>query len=303
MGTGPRGNPAADEMVLRTCARSVSGGAGGGGHAGKTQDILGRASHQAAFLKDRHCQFESTWDQRPDVVSRGAQKNFSDFMIRLEERERVEPDRAYFERLVAKAILFRSAERIVQRQNFGGYRANIVTYTIALLSNATNQRLDLERIWREQALGETLEQVIAGLSHAVHAIITNPPNGRNITEWCKTQGCWDTVRENASTAAISNLQGEVMDADAMHRENRRSLSELPDEYVENMRRVVDISSEAWRLMADWGRETHALDVSERQLATRIGRALQAGRNINSADARRAVEVIERADELGYHAVA
>ena len=56
-------------------------------------------------------------------------------------------------------------------------------------------------------------------------------------------------------------------------------------------------------MAAWGTETHALDVSERQLATRIGRALQAGRNINSADARRAVEVIERADKLGYHAIA
>ena len=255
------------------------------------------------FSKTDIAKFESTWDQRPDVVSRGAQKNFSDFMIRLEERERVEPDRTYFERLVAKAILFRSAERIVQRQNFGGYRANIVTYTIALLSNATNQRLDLERIWREQALGETLEQVIADLSRAVHAIITNPPNGRNITEWCKTQGCWDTVRENAPTAAISRLQGEVMDADAMGRENRRSLSELPDEYVENMRRVVDISSEGWRLLAAWGTETHALDVSERQLATRIGRALQAGRTINSADARRAVEIIERADQLGYQAVA
>ena len=94
-----------------------------------------------------------------------------------------------------------------------------------------------------------------------------------------------------------------MDADAMGRENRRSLSELPDEYVENMRRVVEISSEGWRLMAAWGGETHALDVSERQLATRIGRALQAGRTISSADARRAVEIIELADQLGYHAVA
>ena len=70
-------------------AVSIRWRGGGGGHAGKTQDIPGRASHRAAFLKDRHRQFESTWDQRPDVVSRGAQKNFSDFMIRLEERERV----------------------------------------------------------------------------------------------------------------------------------------------------------------------------------------------------------------------
>ena len=255
------------------------------------------------FNKTDLAKFESTWDQLPHIVSRGAQKNFSDFTIRLGERGRVEPDRTYFERLVAKAILFRETERIVQRQNFGGYRANIVTYTLALLCNAIDQRLDLERIWREQAIGETMERVIGDLSHGVHAIIINPPDGRNITEWCKSEACWDAVREGAPTAAVAGLTGEVMSGDALHRENRRNLSDLPDEYVENMRRVVEINSEGWRLLSDWGSETHALDVSERQLAARIARVLQSGRTISSADARRAVEIIERADQLGYHAVA
>ena len=255
------------------------------------------------FNKTDLAKFESTWEQLPHIVSRGAQKNFSDFMIRMDERGHVEPDRAHFERLVSKAILFRETERIVQRQNFGGYRANIVTYTVALLCNATDQRLDLERIWREQAIGETLERVIGELSHGVHAIITNPPNGRNVTEWCKSQGCWDAVRTRTSTAAIGILRDEVMSSEAMRQENRRNLSDLSDEYVENMRRVVEIDSEGWRLLAAWGTETHALDVSERQLASRIARMLQSGRNINGSEARRAVEIIERADALGYHAVA
>lgn len=255
------------------------------------------------FTKTDLAKFENTWDQLPHIVSRGAQKNFSDFTIRLDERGRVVPDRAYFERLVAKAILFREAERIVQRQNFGGYRANIVTYTIALLCNATDQRLDLERIWRDQAIGETLERVVGELSHEVHAILTNPPNGRNVTEWCKSEACWDAVRDSALTAAVGGLRDEVMNADAVRRENRRGLADLPDEYVENMRRVVEINSEGWRLLADWGTQTDALDVSERQLAARVARVLQSGRTINSADARRAVEIIDRADRLGYHAVA
>lgn len=255
------------------------------------------------FTKTDLAKFESTWDQLPHIVSRGAQKNFSDFTIRLSERKRVEPDRTYFERLVAKAILFRETERIVQRQNFGGYRANIVTYTIALLCNATEQRLDLGQIWRDQAVGAKLGRVIADLSHGVHAVITRPPNGRNITEWCKSEACWDAVRDGVSTAAVAELSGEMMGADATHQENRRNLSDLTDEYVENMRRVVEISSEGWQMLADWGSETQALDVSERQLAARVARVLRAGRTINGADARRAVGIIERADQLGYHAVA
>ena len=255
------------------------------------------------FTKTDLAKFESTWDQLPHIVSRGAQKNFSDFTIRLSERKRVEPDRTYFERLVAKAILFRETERIVQRKNCGGYRANIVTYAIALLCNATQQRLDLGQIWRDQALGPKLERVIVELSHGVHAIITRPPNGRNITEWCKSEACWDAVREGVSAAAVAELSGEMMGADATRQENRRNLSDLTDEYVENMRRVVEISSEGWQMLADWGSETQALDVSERQLAARVARVLRAGRTINGADARRAVEIIERADQLGYHAVA
>ncbi len=255
------------------------------------------------FAKTDLAKFENTWDQLPHIVSRGAQKNFSDFMIRLEERARVAPDRAYFTRVVAKAILFRETERIVQRQRFGGYRANIVTYTIALLCNATDRRLDLEKVWREQAPTETLARVIADLSHKVHAVITNPPNGRNVTEWCKTQDCWDAVQAIASTESVAKLQAELMGADDGHKELIHSLNDLPNDYIKDMRRVVEINSEGWRLLADWGSETHALDVSETQHATRIAKALQAGRTINKKDARRAVVILEQAAELGYNAEA
>ena len=40
------------------------------------------------FTKTDLAKFENTWDQLPHIVSRGAQKNFSDYMIRLGERDR-----------------------------------------------------------------------------------------------------------------------------------------------------------------------------------------------------------------------
>ncbi len=55
------------------------------------------------------------------------------------------PTTIYFERLIAKAILFKKTDRIVARQEFGGYKANIVYYTIAKLSHATAQRLEPRR--------------------------------------------------------------------------------------------------------------------------------------------------------------
>ena len=253
------------------------------------------------FTKTDLAKFENTWDQLPHVVSRGAQKNFSDYMIRLSGRDQVVVDRSYFERLVAKAILFRTAERIVQQQNFGGYRANIVTYTLSLISNATSQRLDLGSIWREQDLTENLRIVIAELSHEVHRIITNPSSARNITEWCKSERCWEDIRTLASRGPLARISEELLGATATRDEQKRELANLSSDYVANLERLVNVSSERWRMLAEWAAETESIDPGQRQLAIRVGRALERGRTIKAPDAERAVGILDQAIALGFSA--
>src|SRR6202034_1753474 len=63
------------------------------------------------FTKTDLAKFENTWDQLPWLVAYGAEKNFREFMLRLDKRGRFKPTPEYFEKLVAKAILFRSAEK------------------------------------------------------------------------------------------------------------------------------------------------------------------------------------------------
>jgi hypothetical protein len=146
------------------------------------------------FTKTDLAKFEHTWDQLPHIVSLGAQKNFAKFTVGLAEKSRPEPDETYFNQLIAKAILFKSAEKIVQNEKFGGYRANIVTYTLAYLSYRMQQGIDLDRIWKQQSLTPSLQQAIQVISREVHQVITNPPDGRNVTEWCKKESCWKAIQ-------------------------------------------------------------------------------------------------------------
>ena len=251
------------------------------------------------FLKTDLAKFENTWDQLPHIVSRGAQRNFSDYMIRLGGRDQMVVDRPYFERVVGKAILFRTTERIVHQQSFGGYRANIVTYTLALLSNATTQRINFDRIWREQALTEDLRETIAELSHEVYRIITKPPNGRNITEWCKSPMCWESVLRDASREPLARISDELLGASETRNEQKRTISSLPSDYVENLKRLVKVSPAGWKMLADWAAETESIDPHERQLALRLGRAIERGSNIKDADAERAVAILDQASSLGF----
>jgi hypothetical protein len=148
------------------------------------------------FAKTDLAKFEHTWNQLPHVVSLGAQKNFAKFTVALAEKTHLEPDETYFTNLIAKAILFKEAEKIVQNEQFGGYRANIVTYTLAYLSDTSQDRINLDAIWKQQSITPELGESIRLVSRRVHQIITNPPDGRNVTEWCKKEACWDSVRSS-----------------------------------------------------------------------------------------------------------
>ena len=148
------------------------------------------------FTKTDLAKYENTWDQLPFYVSEGAQKNFRRFTIRMSQQKRKLPDEQYYHNLIAKAIMFRRTEKLVSQQKYGGYRANIVTYTLAFLSYKTAQRIDLERIWKEQALTEALEKEIVEVSKFIQQTIVNPPGGANVGEWCKKEKCW---KENQRT--------------------------------------------------------------------------------------------------------
>lgn len=145
--------------------------------------------------------YENTWAQLPHLVSRGAEKNFRDLMERLSistrdgAQELVTPD--WCRQMLAKAILFRATMRIVTNHpaQFAGYRANIVTYTLAKLSHTTSGELDLMQVWNEQAPPSAVVDALNDLAPRVHNKLVSPPvAGRNIGEWCKSAECWDQVQ-------------------------------------------------------------------------------------------------------------
>jgi hypothetical protein len=147
------------------------------------------------FTKTDLAKYENSWDQLPHIVSLGGQKNFRAFIIRQKEGPVQIPDKYYFELLVAKAILFKRTDSIIKKLDFGPYKGNYVTYTVALLSKLTGKRIDLKKIWKDQGISPALESFIGRLASEVRLRITEGPAGsRNISEWCKKKECWDSVQ-------------------------------------------------------------------------------------------------------------
>ena len=208
------------------------------------------------FTKTDLAKFLNCWKQRPDLVSRGAQKNFDVFMqeLRVGKNRDWLPDEAYYKLLIAKAILYKTATRIVRQERFPAYRANIVAYLIAYTSTQTGGRLDMDLIWRKQALSGEFEELLRSWSFSIDEAIRTTTNGRNVTEWCKKEDCWKSVR-NLTLALSSPMPPELQG----HTEpgGRRQRSLTPVDY-ENIAECKKLDGAQWLKIHAWGVRTGLL---------------------------------------------
>jgi hypothetical protein len=250
------------------------------------------------FTKTDLAKFENTWDQFPHIVSRGAQKNFAEFTLRLGARGRIEPEAAYFEDLVAEAILFRRAERLVSAQDFGGYRANIVTYSLAFLAHQSAHRIDLGRIWREQDITPATADAISRVSRAVYLVLTDPPGGANITEWAKKEACWQRVRE-LSIPSTPEFMSELISLDGSRRSQPAGI-EAPDEAERKLiSEVAALPAETWFALSHWAKETGNLQGWQRGIAFDLGKRAKQGREPSRKQAAQALAILEESKRLGF----
>jgi hypothetical protein len=156
------------------------------------------------FTKTDLAKFENVWDEKPTYVNLGAQKNFAKYAERIGKEWESSADKFnefYFKRAIARAILFRKTEKLVSAQPWyqGGYRANIVAYTLALISEyckSKNKSVDFMNIWKNQELSPATVQAIAQFAKLVSDDISTPPEGiSNISEWCKKDACWTKLKD------------------------------------------------------------------------------------------------------------
>ena len=139
--------------------------------------------------------FLNAWDGIPHVVSLGAQKNFERFMNGLTDAEGQETqvvDVAAYKQMVAKVIIFKATQKLM-RPMFPAFRANVAAYTVSVLANRIGDRLDLDRIWQEHGISETLREQVEVWAREVNDTLHASADGRMISEWAKKEECWKAV--------------------------------------------------------------------------------------------------------------
>jgi len=109
-----------------------------------------------------------------------------------------------YKRIIAQAILFKEAQRRI-RPRFVAFQANVLAYTVSLVSLKLGDRLSLDRIWSAQTISLQLLEQIEAWSDEVNTQLHATAKGRMLSEWAKKKECWEVMSGFRYTTCLDGI--------------------------------------------------------------------------------------------------
>ncbi len=216
--------------------------------------------------------YENAWRFKPNIVSQGAQKNFTAFSNYVQAEWVENPaqfNEEYYKRVIVKAMLFRRTEDLVSEQSWyqNGYRANIVAYTIAKFSHliqfeGTGDLFDFKACWARQTISSAAESQLTLIAGEVFNILIAPEAGfQNVTEWAKNGLCWTRVQA-LRIPLLQELAGLVGRDEDKHIKAQAAVDEVVKSGIEIQTAVINLGGDYWKKLQAWAMQRGALSPDE-----------------------------------------
>jgi hypothetical protein len=210
----------------------------------------------------------------PHIVSLGAQKNFVKFAEKIGKGNwdniEGEYNELYFKRLIAKAIIFRTVDKFIMKQPwYGGYKANIVTYSVAKFSQmveGTGKFVNLEKIWENQSVTDAMEKMLLVIAQEVNSVIQDTQQGiTNVTEWCKKELCWQYVQKVGIDISPEVIE-ELISKTERKQKNTDAVSvQKIDNGIHAQKYVLEKGAVFWLQVAEWSNYNRIFSPMENSL--------------------------------------
>ena len=252
---------------------------------------------------------QNTWRGSPQVVSKGAQTNFNAFAEYIDEQWNLKDEQfneRYFQTTAALILMFQYLEKNITKQLWyeGGYRANIIYYTLAqfrrLLHNQyPGQDLDLMLIWNRQSVPEQVGEILIALAELVLLKITDPSRKvANVTQWCKRNDCWDEVKKISldMPAGIESCLITIDEQKAAQKSAKKEQKVVNEIQVQTT--VVNYPVDMWKKLSEFVVRNHMVtstDVSALTIACQMPSKIP-----NTYQCKRLLALLKKASAEGFN---
>ena len=250
----------------------------------------------------------NAWLGHPDVVSKGAQTNFGSFAEYIDNQWNINDQQFnehYYQQTAALIIMFQYLEKTIPNQSWyeGGYRANIICYTVALFRRLIQRQfpgtdLDLMIIWNKQELPNPVKSSLIEIARLVLIQITDPNRPVvNVTQWCKREACWTSVKniKYSLPEDIRNCLISIEDQKDEQRSASKTQKVVND--IQAQTEVVQYPAEMWKRLSAFAVNNHLVtpsDVSALTVACKIPSKIP-----NTYQCRRLLDLLSKAADEGF----
>lgn len=251
------------------------------------------------FSKEDLAKFLNAWHyQLPHLVCRGAQKNFVSFMNILNERrffEKVNED--FFKKYCCVSIIFNNAQKIIKSNSaIEGYRSQVLAYTVSLIAYYTSGKINFDIIWADQEISDGFKQLIEKWSTKIYDIIQKTADGKNVSEWCKNDECWNDIKDRSFSINPMPQELSVVKKGTKNTFSRKDAFSAED--MDNIKKCKSLSANEWSKILAWGQQSGNLQYIQNQIALTIyGYAIgNWSKSPSPKQAKSAVKMITKAEE-------
>ncbi len=213
----------------------------------------------------------------PHTVCLGNEKNYAVF-LKHNMPKLSEIDNIYFEDLIAKAILFKEADkRYGTKQHgepIGEIKKSVVPYAIALLHHITDGQIDLYKIWMRQEVSTELSNFLYELMKQINKFILSYEGVARYEELAKKKSLWEDVKSHTWSYNLKDIKRDLIDPNNPPKRVSKSKEEQERILAEECRIMIsNVPVEIWERIALWGKESECLSVMQQNLCHELGRKI------------------------------
>lgn len=153
------------------------------------------------LTKNDVAKYHEAWRGKPDIVARGGEKNFVEFMASIDRDPSIVPnplDSRWYRAMIAKVILFKTIEGMIKtkaaKEVFRQGWVNIATYLVSVVADRLGDRIDLDQIWMQQGISSAFRDLLWEWAQVVNAEFNRIAPGQQISEVAKRADTWNKIR-------------------------------------------------------------------------------------------------------------
>jgi hypothetical protein len=144
-----------------------------------------------------------SWEGYPHISSKGGEEAFKKFMDLNKDFWKSDKDQSkmtlsVYQKLIARSIINKRVQEIVDEMKLRGYKANVIYYTTSMLNHLYGEKIDLVEVWEKQSLSDKWDEVIRIMADKTLSFLRDSAGERNVTQWAKQEACWIQFKEECS---------------------------------------------------------------------------------------------------------